>query len=127
MKNAEANGQYSKIEVTSQIKGDIVSEADFRIDGSLEGSLKTTGKLIIGKEGKIIGEVHCSNADVEGKFSGQLLVADSLTLKATSNVVGEVSTNKLIVETGALFNATCSMGKELKSLNKSEPAHEKTA
>ena len=38
MKNAEANGQYSKIEVTSQIKGDIVSEADFRIDGSLEGS-----------------------------------------------------------------------------------------
>lgn len=127
MKNAEANGQYSKIEVTSQIKGDIVSEADFRIDGSLEGSLKTTGKLIIGKEGKIIGEVHCSNADVEGKFSGQLLVADSLTLKATSNVVGEVSTNKLIVETGALFNATCSMGKEVKSLNKSEPAHEKTA
>ena len=127
MKNAEANGQYSKIEVTSQIKGDIVSEADFRIDGSLEGSLKTTGKLIIGKRGKIIGEVHCSNADVEGKFSGQLLVADSLTLKATSNVVGEVSTNKLIVETGALFNATCSMGKEVKSLNKSEPAHEKTA
>lgn len=127
MKNAEANGQYSKIEVTSQIKGDIVSEADFRIDGSLEGSLKTTGKLIIGKEGKIIGEVHCSNADLEGKFSGQLLVADSLTLKATSNVVGEVSTNKLIVETGALFNATCSMGKEVKSLNKSEPAHEKTA
>ena len=127
MKNGEANGQYSKVEVTSQIKGDIVSKADFRIDGSLEGSLKTTGKLIIGKEGKIIGEVHCSNADVEGKFSGQLLVADSLTLKATSNVVGEVSTNKLIVETGALFNATCSMGKEVKSLNKSEPAHEKTA
>jgi cytoskeletal protein CcmA (bactofilin family) len=120
MKNGEANGQYSKVEVTSQIKGDIVSKADFRIDGSLEGSLKTTGKLIIGKEGKIIGEVHCSNADVEGKFSGQLLVADSLTLKATSNVVGEVSTNKLIVETGALFNATCSMGKEVKSLNKSE-------
>ena len=79
------------------------------------------------ERGKIIGEVHCSNADVEGKFSGQLLVADSLTLKATSNVVGEVSTNKLIVETGALFNATCSMGKEVKSLNKSEPAHEKTA
>jgi len=127
MKNGEANGQYSKIEVTSQIKGDIVSKADFRIDGSLEGSLKTTGKLIIGKEGKIIGEVHCSNADVEGKFSGQLLVADSLTLKATSNVVGEVSTNKLIVETGALFNATCSMGKDVKSLNKSEAAHEKTA
>ena len=111
MKNGEGNGQYSKIELTTHIKGDILSDADFRIDGKLEGSLKTKGKLIVGKEGKIIGEVHCSSADVEGNFSGQLVVSENLTLKSTSNVVGEVSTNKLIVETGSLFNATCSMGK----------------
>lgn len=127
MKNGEANGQYSKIELTTHIKGDILSDADFRIDGKLEGSLKTKGKLIVGKEGKITGEVHCSSADIEGNFSGQLNVSESLTLKTTSNVVGEVSTNKLIVETGALFNATCRMGKEVKSLSKSESTREKTA
>jgi cytoskeletal protein CcmA (bactofilin family) len=127
MKNGEGNGKYRKIELTTHIKGDILSDADFRIDGKLEGSLKTKGKLIVGKEGKIIGEVHCSSADVEGNFSGQLVVSENLTLKSTSNVVGEVSTNKLIVETGALFNATCSMGKEVKSLSKSGSAREKTA
>ena len=52
MKNGEANGQYSKIEVTSQIKGDIVSEADFRIDGSLEGSSKNDRKTYYWKRGE---------------------------------------------------------------------------
>lgn len=127
MKNHEANGQYSRIESTTQIKGDIVSEADFRVDGSLEGSLNTKGKLIVGKEGKIIGEVSCSNAEIEGQFSGQLSVLEILALKSTSNVIGEVVTNKLIVETGAVFNATCSMGKEVKSLDKKRQTHEKTA
>ncbi|MGC6423044.1 MAG: bactofilin family protein [Flavobacteriaceae bacterium] len=127
MKNQESNGQYSRIEQSTKITGDISSNADFRVDGTLEGSLKTKGKLIIGKEGKIIGEVSCSNADIEGMFSGQLVVLESLSLKTTSNMVGEVSTNKLIVETGAVFNATCSMGKEVKSLNKDPKAHEKTA
>ena len=127
MKNQETNGQYSRIENTTQIKGDIISEADFRVDGSLEGSLSTKGKLIIGKQGKIIGEVSCSSAEIEGQFSGQLSVLETLSLKTTSNVVGEVNTNKLIVETGAIFNATCSMGKEVKSLDKKRQAHEKTA
>lgn len=127
MKNGDLNGQYSKIELSTQIKGDINSDADFRVDGTLEGSLKTNGKLIVGKDGKILGEVHCSNAEIEGHFSGQLHVAESLSLKATSNIVGEVNTNKLIVETGAIFNASCSMGNDVKSLNKDGKTREKTA
>lgn len=127
MKNGDLNGQYSKIELSTKIKGDINSDADFRVDGTLEGSLKTNGKLIVGKDGKILGEVSCSNAEIEGHFSGQLHVAESLSLKATSNIVGEVNTNKLIVETGAIFNASCSMGKEVKSLNKDGKTREKTA
>ncbi len=127
MKNGDPNGQYSKIEVSTEIKGDINSDADFRVDGVLEGSLKTKGKLIVGKEGRILGEVHCSNAEIEGQFSGQLFVAETLSLKATSNMIGEVNTNKLIVEVGAIFNASCSMGADVKSLNKEEKTREKTA
>lgn len=127
MKNGDPNGQYSKIEVSTEIKGDINSDADFRVDGVLEGSLKTKGKLIVGKEGRILGEVHCSNAEIEGQFSGQLFVAETLSLKATSNMIGEVNTSKLIVEVGAVFNASCSMGADVKSLNKEEKTREKTA
>jgi cytoskeletal protein CcmA (bactofilin family) len=65
MKNIDANGQYSRIENTTIIKGEILSEGDFRVDGTLEGTIKTSGRVIVGKEGKILGGVTCQNADVE--------------------------------------------------------------
>ena len=109
MKNNEINGQPNRIEKSTVITGDIVSEADFRIDGTLEGSIKTSGKVVIGKEGVINGIIVCSYADIEGKFSGKLEVKESLSLKSSSNLEGEAVIGKLIVESGATFNAKCSM------------------
>ncbi|MDA0773970.1 MAG: polymer-forming cytoskeletal protein [Bacteroidetes bacterium] len=129
MKNIDANGQYSRIENTTIIKGEILSEGDFRVDGTLEGTIKTSGRVIVGKEGKILGGVTCQNADVEGKIKGNLFVEENLTLKPTCILEGDVATKRLIVESGATFNATCTMGeaeKEVKSLPKQD-AHEKTA
>jgi cytoskeletal protein CcmA (bactofilin family) len=108
MKNNE-NGQPNRIEKSTKIVGEIVSDADFRIDGTLEGSITTSGKVVIGKEGYINGKVDCSYADVEGKFSGQIEVKESLSLKSTAIIEGEVVIGKLVVESGALFNAKCSM------------------
>lgn len=108
MKNNE-NGQPNRIEKSTKIVGEIISDADFRIDGTLEGSITTSGKVVIGKEGYINGKVNCSYADVEGKFSGQIEVKESLSLKSTAIIEGEVVIGKLVVESGALFNAKCSM------------------
>ena len=63
------------------IVGEIKSDGDFRIDGTLEGSIKTSGKVVIGKDGVINGVIICSYADIEGKFSGKLEVKESLSLK----------------------------------------------
>jgi cytoskeletal protein CcmA (bactofilin family) len=130
MKNMETNGQYSRIENSTKIKGEIISEGDLRIDGVLEGTLKTTGKVIIGKEGVLIGGINCQNADIEGHVKGNLFVEQSLSLKATSKVEGEVITDTLMVEAGATFNATCSMdvaSKDVKKLNTVEEKHAKEA
>ena len=119
MKNNELNGQPNRIERSTKITGEIVSEADFRIDGTLEGTITTSGKVVIGKEGVVNGNVNCAFADVEGKFSGKIEVKESLSLKSTSSVEGEVIIGKLIVESGASFNAKCSMrsAKEVKSIS----------
>ncbi len=105
----EASGQPNRIGQKTQIKGDIISEGDFRIDGALNGSVKTSGKVVIGKEGSITGKVECVNADIEGTFSGELLVSNILSLKATANIEGDVVVAKLAIEPGATFNATCNM------------------
>ena len=109
MKYNEANGQPNRIEKGTKITGEIQSESDFRIDGILEGSISTSGKVVIGKEGKINGKVICKNADFEGVFSGNLEVKETLNLKSSSKTEGDVIISKLIVDAGALFNAKCSM------------------
>lgn len=106
---SEIGGQPNRIEKNTKIKGEIVSEADFRIDGKLDGNLKTSGKVVIGKDGYIKGKVECVNADIEGSFNGELLVSDLLSLKSSAVIEGTVAVTKLAVEPGATFNASCTM------------------
>lgn len=105
----EIGGQPNRIEKNTKIKGDIISEADFRIDGKLDGNVKTSGKVVIGKGGYIHGKVECVNADIEGSFNGELTVSDLLSLKASAVIEGNVTVSKLAVEPGATFNASCTM------------------
>ncbi|MCR9263517.1 MAG: polymer-forming cytoskeletal protein [Flavobacteriaceae bacterium] len=122
----EFGGQPNRIEKNTKIKGDITSEADFRIDGKLEGNVKTSGKVVIGKDGYINGKVECVNADIEGKFNGELSVAELLSLKASAIIEGTVSVAKLAVEPGATFNAACTMGKGAVSASGSAPKMQST-
>jgi len=102
------------------ITGDLKSEGDFRIDGVLEGTLTTKGRVVIGLEGMVKGTVVCENADIEGKFSGDLKVNTMLTIKSTATISGDVVLGKLSVEPGASFNATCSMKGAIKEMNHNE-------
>ena len=111
----------------TSIVGDVKSEGDFRIDGSVEGTIKTAGRVVIGALGCVTGKIVCDNADIEGRFSGELLVNNLLTLKATAIINGEVATNKLMVEPGAEFNATCTMKGSVMELQNGQPEQEKTA
>ena len=93
----------------TNIKGDIVSESNIRIDGELVGNLSTTGKLVIGPTGKITGDIVCQNADIEGTVEGTIKVDGVLLLKSTAKFYGEITTAKIGVENGAEFNGICKM------------------
>lgn len=127
MRSTDTNGQYSKIDQNTSLKGTLKAKTDIRIDGSVEGNVETTGKVILGKEAKVLGEVSCANAEIEGLFKGKLMVSGILSLKTNSNVEGEVLTQKLIVEAGATFNAQCKMQSSEEGVKKLRESHEKTA
>lgn len=109
----ETEGRPNRIGKGTQLKGDITSDADFRIDGTLEGTIKTSGKVVIGKQGHINGTIECMYADIEGKFTGELLVKNLLSLKASAVVEGTATVGKLAVESGATVNASCTMGRAI--------------
>ncbi len=109
--------QQNRIVQGTKIVGDIISECGFRIDGTVDGTIKTPGKVVIGVTGVVNGTIESKYADIVGSFYGKIQLTDTLTLKSTAVLEGEVETQKLAVEPGATFNATCKMGKSVKELN----------
>ncbi|OBQ54955.1 polymer-forming cytoskeletal protein [Tamlana sp. s12] len=106
---AEGGSSQNLIAQGTKIVGDLASEGDFRIDGTIEGNIKTTGKVVVGKSGLIKGTLDGTDAYFEGSFSGKLTLSGTLTLKSSARIDGEVVSGKLAVEPGATFNVTCSM------------------
>lgn len=106
---AEPSATQNRINEGTKLKGDISSTGFFRIDGIIEGNVKTPSKVVLGKTGVIIGTLSCENADIEGRFEGNLQVTETLTLRSTAVVDGDVTVGKLAVEPGATMNASCVM------------------
>ncbi|MFC6860656.1 bactofilin family protein [Zunongwangia atlantica] len=112
----EVFNEQNRIAAGTKITGDITAKGAFRIEGFLKGTLVTSGKVVISKNGNIEGTLECENADIEGSFNGKLKVSGILSLKSTATVDGEVIAGKLAVEPGANFNATCQMRGAMKSV-----------
>lgn len=96
----------------TKIVGDVETNGDIRIDGNIEGNVKSKGKVVIGSNGLIKGEVFCSNAELAGSLNGKINVSELLSLKASSKVDGDIKTGKLNIEPGAIFTGTCNMGNQ---------------
>ena len=107
---AGGSGSTNSLVAGTSIEGTIIATSDIRIDGSLKGILDCKGRVIIGPDGSVDGEITCENAVIEGKFSGKLKVKDLLNVKENANIQGDVQTDKLLVQPGAVYNVTCSMG-----------------
>ena len=91
------------------INGDINSNGDIKISGTLTGNISTKGRVIIGETGKINGEISCKNADILGLVEGSLFVVELLSLKTSANVKGDITVGRISIEPGCKFNGSCKM------------------
>lgn len=115
--HSDHSKEQNKIAQGTKIIGDIIAQGGLRIEGTIEGTLKTPGKVVLGKTGVINGQIECGDADFEGKFIGSMHVSETLILRSTAFVEGEISVGKLAIEPGATFNASCAMKNGVKTLN----------
>ncbi|WP_417884640.1 bactofilin family protein [Zunongwangia sp.] len=115
--NSKKNIQeQNTITTGTKLTGDVVGDGNFRIEGFLEGTLKTKGKVVVSKTGKIVGVLECDSVDIAGEFDGEMKVADILKLKSSAKVFGTIKINRLEVDSGAIFNASCEMISNLKNV-----------
>lgn len=111
----------------TEISGDIKCTGDIRIDGKLTGSLETEGRVVVGESGRIDGDIVCKNADLSGTIKAKIVVHELLSLKSACNLEGEISTNKLHIEPGAIFTGNCRMGGVVKGLEEENEKAQKVS
>lgn len=92
-----------------QIIGDIESEGDIRIDGSISGNVFCKAKVVIISSGKVAGDIQAVNIDVHGTVRGNITARDLLSLKANCKIDGNLITERLQIEPNATFNGHCTM------------------
>ncbi len=92
------SNNVTRICANTKIVGNIVTQHDIRIDGYLEGQIKTDGKLVIGESGKCTGQVECKNVDISGIFDGVLKVSELASLKDKCVFTGELHSDQISIE-----------------------------
>src|SRR5678810_543365 len=112
MSNEKTNGSSGAtlISAGTTVKGDLNSNNDLRIDGTIIGNVSSTAKIVIGASGSVEGDISGNQADIVGKVSGNIKTKDLLQLRGDCMVKGNVHAGKFQVEPTAIFNGQCHMG-----------------
>lgn len=115
----------------TSLKGNVHSENDLRIDGSIYGNVNSSSKIIIGPSGFVEGNIQGVHADITGKVTGNIVVKELLQLRGECSVTGNISAAKLQIDPTAMFNGKCEMGPQSASVvtmsNESEAAKAKVS
>ena len=102
------------------LKGDISSNSDLRIDGTVIGNIHSSAKIVIGSNGVVEGDISGNQADIVGKVSGNIRAKELLQLRGECAVTGNLYAGKLQVEPSATFNGQCHMGANVVEMNNNE-------
>lgn len=97
------------VALETAIFGDIITEGNIRVEGKVEGLLKSQNKIVVGDSAYVKGDVHAVEAEVSGHIDGGIRCEGTLYLKKTAYIQGDIYAAKLIIENGAVFNGKCNM------------------
>ena len=109
-KTVEQNvNDISRISLGAAIRGDLYSSTDIRVDGQVDGTLFSEGKVVVGETARLSGKLFATNVDFWGKMDGDIFVKDTLSLKSSAVVNGNIHVRKIQVEMGAQINGSFKM------------------
>lgn len=108
--SSNGNGGATLVSTGTTLKGDINSNSDLRIDGTIIGNITSSAKIVIGANGVVEGNISGNQADIVGKVTGNIKTKDLLQLRGECVVKGNLYVSKLQVEPTAIFNGQCHTG-----------------
>jgi cytoskeletal protein CcmA (bactofilin family) len=109
-KDSQSTTKATLISAGTEVRGDIHSDHDLRIDGRVDGNIFSSARIVVGPQGSVNGHIESQQADVMGRVAGDIRVQDLLQLRGQCAVEGNIAAGKLQVEPTATFNGQCQMG-----------------
>ncbi|HUT15680.1 MAG TPA: polymer-forming cytoskeletal protein [Anaerolineae bacterium] len=102
---------------TASFQGHLKAAGNVRIDGHLDGSVETTGNVIIGEAGKVTADIIADNIQVWGALKGNITASGRLEILPSGRVWGEIKVASLLIDEGGLFR-----GKSVMAGDEAEPS-----
>ena len=105
-----ASGEhYSVVSAECYFQGTLSVQGSLRVDGTLEGSVDNARHVIVGTDGKIVGDVSAQIVVCGGAIEGNIC-ADMLEVLAAASIKGDIRAKKMIVEEGGRIDGQCVIG-----------------
>jgi cytoskeletal protein CcmA (bactofilin family) len=96
----------------TKLHGDVNCETDLRLDGSIEGELVVQKRVVVGVEGFIKGNIRANHMVIHGEIEGDLKIEGDVFLGSKAKIVGNISSSRMMMEEGACFTGTLSVGEK---------------
>jgi len=104
------------------IRGELEFASSFRLDGRVEGSVRSKAELVVGEGGVVEGDIDVARCLVGGEVRGTIRASEQVVLHSTAKVWAEIHSPTLVMEDGAFLEGSVSM--ETKTIKKAPPAGE---
>jgi cytoskeletal protein CcmA (bactofilin family) len=88
---------------STSFRGQLTTEGNVRVDGHFDGSIETTGNVIIGESAKVTAEIKANNVQVWGAVKGAITAAGRLEILPTGRVWGDIEVSSLLIDEGGVF------------------------
>jgi len=115
--DARMTGRDSEtiIGASVKIEGDLISQGDVIVEGSIHGTLKTEKNLRIGSGAVVHADIRAENAYIAGEVHGNIKIRERLEVTETAKIFSDVEAKSLTIAVGGILQGKCTMVKEEKT------------
>ena len=96
----------------AKANGKFIFEGSTTIEGEVEGEILVHGDLTIGEHASIKGKIIATTVHILGKVKADIQADKKIEIKPPGVVIGDITTESLIVGDGAILEGHCSMKRE---------------
>ena len=98
------------------LKGELSGSEDLFLDGEIEGNIELRDhNLTVGPNGRVRANINAKEVVIQGKVDGNVIASDRVELRKSAVLVGDITTQRIVIEDGAYFKGGIDIGKREQS------------